>query len=680
MGLAGFYVYIYKGVASEFIVVRGGRMSSTSDANDVERMRRELIKSVASNWDDVVKIYGQDPRAHKIKLGESGNTALHVAVTSGQEDIVEQLVKLINERSENALDVLSIKGGDLESNPLHLAASLGSIRMCKCIIGDQHKQLLGTRNCGSATPMYMAVLHDLAFEIIRRLGGLMDSVSDYGDSPLHVLARSPTAFRSGISLSFFHRIIHSCIYVEDLIPETFKEKKKVESLCYPNNYQTCINFFQVLWKMIKLLVTGQKSVRKSNKRLDAENPEEEQGHHSSTGAQGRQVFPSTYDRCLNFFGLILSKLVDRSIMLGSREIRTLKEIKETHVWSVQIMNKLLEHAVRSEPQNDQTSEAHCYSEYEVFKRGKAFQTPILVAAANGVIEMVEKILQVFPMTIHDKDNTSKNIVLVAVERRQSHIYDFLLRRRSDVVDKDLAFRLLDKNMNSALHIAAKLENLIYMPISMLQLQWEVKWYEYVKNTLPRDFFMGTNNYGKIPLQIFTATHGQLLDKSKEWLNSTCNSCSFIAALISTVAFASSATVPGGVNQDTGEPIFQHHLAFRFFAISSLVALCSSFISLLIFFAILSSKYDYKDFSNNLPRNLILGLTSLFVSIAAMLLCFCSGHFLMLDDHLKYAAIPIYALTFFIVTYFVLRQFPSYFVLMRATFKKVPQRRYLQDPL
>ena len=159
MGLAGFYVYIYKGVASEFIVVRGGRMASTSDANDVERMRRELIKSVTSNWDDVVKIYEQDRRAHKIKLGKSGNTALHMAVASGQEDIVEQLVKLINERSENALDVLSIKGGDLESNPLHLAASLGSIPMCECIIGDKHKQLLGTRNCISATPMYMAVYH-----------------------------------------------------------------------------------------------------------------------------------------------------------------------------------------------------------------------------------------------------------------------------------------------------------------------------------------------------------------------------------------------------------------------------------------------------------------------------------------------------------------------------------------
>ncbi|KAJ9697545.1 hypothetical protein PVL29_009392 [Vitis rotundifolia] len=352
------------------------------------------------------------------------------------------------------------------------------------------------------------------------------------------------------------------------------------------------------------------------------------------------------------------------------------------MWSVQIMNKLLEHAVRSEPQNDETSEARCYSEYEVFKRGKAFRTPILTAAALGIIEMVEKILQVFPMTIHDRDDTLKNIVLVAVEFRQSHIYDFLLRR-SDVVDKDLAFRERDNNINSALHIAAGVKNYegwLIPPSSMLQLQWEVKWFQYVKNTLPPDFITGINKHRKSAPQIFTETHGQLLDKSKEWLKNTCNSCSFIAALISTVAFASSATVPGGVNQDTGKPIFQHHLAFRFFAMSSLVALCSSFISLLIFFAILSSKYDYKDFGNNLPRNLILGLTSLFVSMAAMLLCFCSGHFLMLDDHLKYAAIPVYALTFFIVAYFVLQQFPSYFVLLRTTFKKVPQRVYPQDPL
>nr|CAN83291.1 hypothetical protein VITISV_014969 [Vitis vinifera] len=561
-------------------------MASTSDAKDVERMTRELIKGITNiNWEDVVKIYEQDPRAHKIKLGKSGNTALHMAVASKKEDIVEQLVKLINERSENALEVLSIKGGGWENNPLHLAASLGSIPMCKCIIGDKHKQLLGTRNCISATPMFMAVYHGKkdAFLWLYKM---------CADNPAQALvychaSRGITALHIAIT----------------------------------NGYS----------------VTGGKIVRKSNKQLDVEKIEEGQ---------------------------------------GSREIRTLKEIKETHIWSVQIMNKLLEHAVKSEPQNDETSEINTQM------RTKAFYTPILAATVNGVIEMVEKILQEFPMTIHDWDSTRKNIVLVAVESRQSHIYDFLLRRRSDVVDKDLAFHERDEKGNSALHIAAGLQNSRgwFIPTSMLQLQWEVKWFEYVKNTLPPDFCIGTNIYRKTALQIFTETHGQLLDKSKEWLNNTCNSCSFIAALISTVAFASSATVPGGVDQDTGEPIFQHHLAFRFFAISSLVALCSSFISLLFFFAILTSKYDYKDFSYNLPWNIILGLTSLFVSMAAMLVCFCSGHFLMLDDHLKYPAIPVYALTLWAVTYFALQQSSSYFILLRATFKKVPQRMYPQDPL
>ena len=48
-------------------------------------------------------------------------------------------------------------------------------------------------------------------------------------------------------------------------------------------------------------------------------------------------------------------------------------------------------------------------------------TPILVASRNGIVEMVEKILQLFPMAIYDTDNNS-NIVLKAVENRQSHIY------------------------------------------------------------------------------------------------------------------------------------------------------------------------------------------------------------------------------------------------------------------
>lgn len=47
---------------------------------------------------------------------------------------------------------------------------------------------------------------------------------------------------------------------------------------------------------------------------------------------------------------------------------------------------------------------------------------MLAAARNGIVEMVEKILQVFPMTILDRDQEDKNLVLLAVENRQSNIY------------------------------------------------------------------------------------------------------------------------------------------------------------------------------------------------------------------------------------------------------------------
>lgn len=91
--------------------------------------------------------------------------------------------------------------------------------------------------------------------------------------------------------------------------------------------------------------------------------------------------------------------------------------------------------------------------------------------------MVEKMLQLFPMTIHDRDKNGMNVVLLAVKYRQSHIYDFLLKRRGYVVDKDLAFHQRDFNNNTMLHLAAMQENLNNMHISMLQLQWGVKWYQ-----------------------------------------------------------------------------------------------------------------------------------------------------------------------------------------------------------
>ncbi|RVW13784.1 hypothetical protein CK203_083630 [Vitis vinifera] len=303
-------------------------------------------------------------------------------------------------------------------------------------------------------------------------------------------------------------------------------------------------------------------------------------------------------------------------------------------------------------------------------------TAILLASGNGIVEMVEKILQLFPMAIYHTDDNNLNIALKAVENRQSHIYDFLLN--SSLLHREVLFHAVDYGENNALHLAGRLasdRHLQHIPTSMLQMQWEVKWYQYVQNFLPSHFVVKKNRRGRTPDEIFQKQHQKLQDKSKQWLNSTSNSCSFIAALIATVAFASSASVPGGVKQDTGEPVFENHLAFSIFAMSSLVALCCSVISLLIFLAIFISKHQDKDFTTNLPRNFLFGLTSLFISMAAMLTCFCSGNFLMLKGQLKYAAVLVYALTGLLMAYFVLKHFPLFIDLLKATFRKVPERIY-----
>lgn len=200
--------------------------------------------------------------------------------------------------------------------------------------------------------------------------------------------------------------------------------------------------------------------------------------------------------------------------------------------------------------------------------------------------------------------------------------------------------------------------------------------QFVKDSMPPNFFVRYNKEGKTPRDIFTETHKDLVKSGGEWLTNTSESCSVVAALIATVAFATSSTVPGGVNETTGSPILEYQPAFKMFAISSLIALCFSVTSVVMFLAILTSRYQERDFGQDLPRKLLFGLTSLFISIASVLVSFCTGHFFVLRDELKYAAFPVYAVTCLPVTFFAVAQFPLYFDLTWATFKKVPQRSYM----
>ncbi|KAG4960316.1 hypothetical protein JHK87_036949 [Glycine soja] len=309
------------------------------------------------------------------------------------------------------------------------------------------------------------------------------------------------------------------------------------------------------------------------------------------------------------------------------------------------------------------------------KEKKVLETPILIAAKNGVTEMVAKIMDSFPVAVHDMDAKKKNIVLLAVENRQTYLYNFLLSKKN--LKESNIFEKVDNEGNSALHLAAKLGDYKpwLIPGEALQMHWEIKWYLFVKGSMQPHFFSHYNNENKTPRDIFSETHKDLVRSGGEWLKKTAESCSLVAALIAAVAFSTSTNVPGDFKDDTGSPTLEERPEFKAFAIASLIALCCSVTSLVLFLSILTSRYQERDFGKNLPRKLILGLTSLFMSITSMMVCFCAGHFFVLKDKLKSVAFPVYAVTCLPVTLFALAQFPLYIDLTWATFKKVPQRGY-----
>ena len=103
-----------------------------------------------------------------------------------------------------------------------------------------------------------------------------------------------------------------------------------------------------------------------------------------------------------------------------------------------------------------------------------------MAAKFGIKQMVQKILDHFPVALYDKDNDKKNVVLLAVEKRHLKVYKHLIERYET---KDFIFQKVDKKWNTVLHCAAmydeKRTKPWLVPGAALQMQREIKWHEVI---------------------------------------------------------------------------------------------------------------------------------------------------------------------------------------------------------
>ncbi|XP_028762128.1 ankyrin repeat-containing protein At5g02620-like [Neltuma alba] len=298
--------------------------------------------------------------------------------------------------------------------------------------------------------------------------------------------------------------------------------------------------------------------------------------------------------------------------------------------------------------------------------GDKREPELLIAAKNGVVEIVKIILRDKPGAIYQTNSQGRNVLHVAVEFRQPHIFEILRKEKS----WDVLIHSGDFDGNNTLHIVAK-SKLQIQGSSALEMQDEIKWYEHVKSLLPSYLTVLTNQEGETPEETFLREHKDLVQKSDEWLSPTSESCSVVAALVAGVAYATSSTVPGGNDDKTGKPTLEGRPGFDIFAISALIALSFSVTALIMFLSILTSRKRPADFMKKLPVKLLLALSSLFVSIFSMFISFCAAHSFVLEDKSKTSVLPLYAIICLPVS-FTIAEFPLYMDLFKGIFMKVQQ--------
>ncbi|GMI86015.1 hypothetical protein like AT3G18670 [Hibiscus trionum] len=282
---------------------------------------------------------------------------------------------------------------------------------------------------------------------------------------------------------------------------------------------------------------------------------------------------------------------------------------------------------------------------------------LFVATEFGVVELITELIQSYPDLIWRVDEHSRSIFHVAVIHRQEKIFRYI----HDIgAHKDMIVAYKDKNNHCILHLAAKIappNRLNIVSGAALQMQRELLWFKEVgKNVQPLYKEMRDVN-GKTPRMLFAEEHAKLIKEGEKWMKSTASSCMLVATLITTVMFAAIFTVPGGNDNDKGTPIFLEAKSFIVFAVADAFALFSSVTSILMFLSILTSRYAEEDFLRLLPQRLIVGLATLFLSIAAMLVAFGATFFIVLSQRLAWIAVPAALIACIPVTLFAFLQFP-----------------------
>ncbi|KAI3951031.1 hypothetical protein MKW92_006915 [Papaver armeniacum] len=586
-----------------------------------------LYQAIHKNDRESVKIHLRDnPDAVTAIITSTGDTALHIAAVSGRLRIAKLLLQLM---PKEALEIKNNAG----TAAISLTAQEGSIEIAKLMV-EKNINVLRLQDGKDSIPLVLAATNGNE-GMLRYLYSVtpkdeLDPKS--GKNGATFLTAAVTADIYDISLEVLQRYPQLAI-APDSDGNNVINVLSAKPCSFPSG-----NRHGFLQQFIYTSIPVE---------LDYLSRDADPSGHSIQISSEPKVQTISKAR--------QHGLVWKALILLVPGVKRIYEKKVIHVQALELLRVVCLQISKLNAQ--QLTDARAYN-------------VIIRTAMFGIIEYFKELLDSSPHLLFSVDTNNSNVGLfqIAVLNRQDKIYNFI----SKMGQKNNRAHVISDSGNNMLHLAGFLappSQLDKVSGAALKMQREIQWFQEVEKMVHPKFKDFLNKDMLKPSEVFRKEHKALVKEGEAWMKETSQACMVVSTLIATVMFAAAFTVPGGNNQDTGLPIFlkNNPLAFYVFIISDAIALFASCTSILMFLAILTARYAEQDFLKSLPQKLILGLASLFISIAAMMTTFGATLVIILHGNVTWAYVPVTMLASVPVLLFGFLQFPLFVDIILSTY-------------
>jgi hypothetical protein len=199
---------------------------------------------------------------------------------------------------------------------------------------------------------------------------------------------------------------------------------------------------------------------------------------------GRIIFLPMHYR-INIFLLpqvTITFLVSCTHLINFADLEKIKIIKKKHIYAVQLLKEFMKNPYNSYWGGGDNEAALNTEHAEEIQDIETKDTPYLVAAKHGIVEITSALKLKMKSVIHERNSNNENVLLLAVKYKQPQVVQQLWN--SEVIVKEIfesLYEQVDNEENTMLHLAAytslNKETIWTISGPAMEMMWDIKWYK-----------------------------------------------------------------------------------------------------------------------------------------------------------------------------------------------------------